>query len=463
MSRMIQNIFLFNDENIKWIRGRMPRPGEDIIIPENTKIQIKKNVIKTGRYKRLVVPKTSILEFMEPNITLHVEQSYIMGRVEFDENCLITNNKTDSVYKKIWNNDESWKGGNNNNHGNQAENEFSGIPKNGNPIWIPENTTIYITNDTNLSNNIYSELYIPETSELIFDCSNKVLFVEKLITRGSWGTTGINNTIWIVQGKMHLKVPIYLDSKKEILPLGILDDEDIEETLDCSYNFWMVADKTTAKEFSNMLNYKIENEEPKFICNFESRIKCELNLLHDISNQIINHNEQMFLSKNVTAPGTLGQYFIQYISDILFGIPKTSGIISNEKEIIKNIINSDLHIQLTSALTYGLNETDLSENPIINSLLKQLKFNKPDRFLGEKKNVLYKIPIIKGDNMSLFIKMSGVLDLDDGISIEKYNSKYDLLKIICQENTVNDLIVFNDAKKQVHFSPTVWRLEINLN
>ena len=104
MSEMIQNIFLFNDENVNWIRGRTPRPGEDIIIPENTKIQIKRNVIKTGRYKRLVVPETSILEFIEPNVILHVEQSVIMGRVEFDENCLITNNQTESTYKKIWNN-----------------------------------------------------------------------------------------------------------------------------------------------------------------------------------------------------------------------------------------------------------------------------------------------------------------------------------------------------------------------
>ena len=59
--------------------------------------------------------------------------------------------------------------------------------------------------------------------------------------------------------------------------------------------------------------------------------------------------------------------------------------------------------------------------------------------------------------------MNGVLDLDDGISIEKYNSKYDLLKIICQENALNDLVIFNDVKKQVKIAPTMWRVEINLN
>ncbi len=473
--------YFFNDVAL-WESGKVPMGGENIIIRDNVKVYINRTSIKSNRYKKLLLPINSELIFNETDIVLHVEEMEILGKVKTNERCVITVDEVRCSYVKFWHKDKSWFGCHNPNHSNrklsagidkehfiryEIEDEFNGIPKPGNPVWIPPSTSIIISNDTDLSGSLYKPykmLYIPEGSELIFDCDNKILFVERIIIRGTWRTIGKDNLIWIVPGRMNMEVPIYLDSEKKVI-----DDElsgDIVETLDASYNFSMQASATTAKDLRRMLRFQRDGDKVKFVYNALYKRLVEVSLLNDITNQVIYHNEQFFVSRNKTAPASLGEKFVQYIADILFGDPMLQSVIKNDSDIIKDVINSNLHMQITSALTSGLKEKYLGENKIAESILEQIKKDKPDRFVGEKDGEIYFFPTITGDDVSIFVRMACILELEDDIHLHNDKPKltmYDLLKTTYKKAAeTSKLIIFDDENKTVRITPSIWRIIINL-
>ncbi len=472
--------YFFHDTAL-WENGKIPIGGEDIIIPENVKVYVNFLSVKSTRYKKLTVPVSSEMILNEADIIIHVEEMEILGKLRTNERCVITVDDQHSSYVKYWHYDNSWYGCNQINHSNRmlsagidkehfipqdANDEYDGVPKPGNAIWIPPSTSIIISDDTDLSGALakpYKMLYIPEGSELIFDCSNKILFVERIVIRGTWRTIGKDNLIWIVPGKMNMEVPIYLDSEGKVIESW---DEGVVDMIDASYNFTMQSQATRAKDLRRMLRFQRNNGEVKFVYNEIYKKLVEVSLLNDISNQILYHNEQYFVSRNKTHPATLGEKFVQYIADILFGDPMLQSVIKNDREIINDVIQSNLHLQLTSALTSGLTENYLGENKIAETVLEQIRKDKPDRFIGEVDGDTYFLPTITGDDVSIFIRMACSLELEEDIHLHTSAPKltmYDLLKTTYKKTSeTSDLIIFDDVKKTVRITPSVWRIVINL-
>ncbi len=472
--------YFFHDTTL-WENGKIPEGGEDIIIPENVKVYINKTSIKSWRYKKLTLPETSELIFNDTDIVIHVEDMNILGKLRTNERCVITVDNQACSYIKYWHIDKSWHGCHSHSHSNRMKSagidkenfipdvrndEFNGVPKSGNPVWVPPSTSIVITDETDLSGSLrdpFKVLYIPEGSELIFDCDNKILFVERVIIRGTWRTIGKDNIIWIVPGRMNMEVPIYLDSEGKVVDSW---SEGIVDMLDSSYNFTMQAQATRAIDLRRMLRFQRDGENVKFVYNKIYKQLIETSLLNDISNQPLYHNEQFFVSKNKTRPSTLGEKFVQYIADILFGDPMLQSVIKNDKEIINDVIHSNLHLQLTAALTNGLKENYLGENKIAAAVLDQIKKDKPDRFVGEVDGDTYFLPTITGDDVSIFVKMACSLELEEDIHLHNDAPKltmYDLLKTTYKKTAeTSDLIIFDDEKKTVRITPLVWRIVINL-
>lgn len=472
--------YFFHDKAL-WESGKIPMGGEDIIIRNNVRVYINKLSIKSYRYGKLILPADSELIFNDTDIVLHVTDMEILGKVKTNERCVITVDKIRCSHVKFWHEDKSWFGCHNPNHSNrmlsagidkeyfirqEIDDEFNGVPNPGNPIWVPPSTTIIISDETDLSGSLYKPykmLYIPEGSELIFDCDNKILFVERVIIRGTWRTIGKENLIWIVPGRMNMEVPIYLDSEKKLIGDNYIDAVEI---LDSSYNFSMQAVATTAKDLRRMLRFQRDGDKVKFVYSNLYKRLVEVSLLNDIKNQVIYHNEQFFVSRNKTSPATLGEKFVQYIADILFGDPMLQSVIKNDSDIVKDVINSNLHLQITSALTSGLKEKYLGENEIAESILEQIKKDKPDRFVGEKDGEIYFFPTITGDDVSIFVRMACLLELEDDIHLHNDTPKltmYDLLKTTYKRAAeTSKLIIFDDEKKTVRITPTIWRIVINL-
>ena len=113
-----------------------------------------------------------------------------------------------------------------------------------------------------------------------------------------------------------------------------------------------------------------------------------------------------------------------------------------------------------------MKENYLGKNKIAESILEQIKKDKPDRFVEEKDGEIYFLPTITGDDVSIFVKMACLLELEDDIHLHNNVPKftmYDLLKTTYRKAAeTSSLIIFDDEKKTVRIRPSIWRIVINL-
>ena len=157
--------YYFDDVNA-WDNNKVPEAGEDIIVPQNTIIQITQFSILATRYKKLVVPISSRVMFINDYIDLYVEEIDVRGCIQTSNfsNIIINKNKSQNNVYYNWNDLNSWNG--------------SSPPKPGENIIIPPNKNIVVTYESNISIAGYKKLEIPESSSLIFDLAYFQFFIQ---------------------------------------------------------------------------------------------------------------------------------------------------------------------------------------------------------------------------------------------------------------------------------------------
>ena len=93
------------------------------------------------------------------------------------------------------------------------------------------------------------------------------------------------------------------------------------------------------------------------------------------------------------------------------GHPFSQAFLSNEKDIIDSVKNSNLHKQITYGLSKNLSSTEFSSDDICLSLLKQFLNESPGRFSNDQDDTEYDFPFQAGDYITLFIKMNCFINL----------------------------------------------------
>ena len=219
-------------------------------------------------------------------------------------------------------------------------------------------------------------------------------------------------------------------------------------------------DSTYCSAFNlrNFLKYKKINNKYLFKINESYKILFQNNLLNDIKYSSIELFDCSFNSGISPNKASIGRMLVRYIADTLMGHPFSQAIIKNESSIIENVNNSNLHKQITNALSLNLSTSDFSDNEICLSLLEQFINQSPERFFNEEENIEYKFPFCKSDFITLFIKMSSDITLDERSSLTN-KSSYDILKTIFQ-NKPN--ITFNDTNSTLKINQKIWRIKIEL-
>ena len=165
--------------------------------------------------------------------------------------------------------------------------------------------------------------------------------------------------------------PVYLDSSGTVLDIS----ENATTILDASYNFLMTAAYIQANHIRSSISYKNENETFTFKYNNTYKNLLNSGLKNDLEKTSISIYDGSFNSGHLPLSDSLGQVYVQYISDTLIGHPLSHAFISNDGSIVNDINNSNIYSQITNALINGLNTTTFQSNNICNSILIQIHQN----------------------------------------------------------------------------------------
>jgi len=269
----------------------------------------------------------------------------------------------------------------------------------------------------------------------------------------------------------HIFVPIYLDNNKIVLD----SSQNATSTLDASYNFIMNANYTKAEYLRLFLKYKKNTNDYTFKFNESYKILFEQALKNDIQNTAIKIYDSSFNTGINPGEASIGRMFVRYISDALMGHPFAQAFIANESEIISTVVNSNLHLQLSTALKENLTTSSYNSNELCKSVMIQFVDDSPNRFFNEAEDTEYNFPFCPGDYISLFVRMNCTINLNEhkGFKGVYGNSDlsgvgqgqspsvnlYQVLKSIYGSKTET---VFDDTNETMKIVEKIWRIKICL-
>ena len=425
------------DDIDAWDVSGIPQANDDFIVPEHTIIKITKRSIASEGYDKIIVPRTSKLIFVGNAIMLMANSLNILGEVKTTAGSRIfTNfaNATTNIFT-FWDDAASWS---------------SGVhPKAGEHITIPANTHVVVTMNSSISVNGYGKLTIPASSSLTLDIEYFKLMVESVSITGSLQLGPENRLIFNPYSPtVRTYAPMYLDVE------GIKTTQELASSnIQSTYNFVMIANHTSARDFAKYIKYKLINNtayfiyEPKRISILTSSIR------QDILGTNLIHNEGRFVSSNSTVSNNLSNMFIQYVCDVLVNNPTSQSVLTNTTSIRNQINNSNLEQQIVNILKQGITTMDfLDNNTYLKSLFSQIQNERPARIHKRKKGEVYNFPIYGGDDLSVFVRMSSKINTAT-------SSEYTLIKSIYGTNS---LLEFTDSTQQIKIRETIWRININL-
>ena len=205
----------------------------------------------------------------------------------------------------------------------------------------------------------------------------------------------------------HVFLPVYLNSNKEVLD----SSTNAVQTLDASYNFLMDTTYCSANNLKQFLKYRKSNGNYYFKFNESYKILSENQIKNDIYHSTIELYDSSFNSGVSPNKASIGRMLVRYICDTLMGHPFSQAFLSNEKDIIDSVKNSNLHKQITYGLSKNLSTTEFSSDDICLSLLKQFLNESPERFSNDQDDTEYDFPFQAGDYITLFIKMNCFINL----------------------------------------------------
>ena len=425
------------DDIDAWDASGIPQANGDFIVPENTIIKITNRSIASEGYNRIIVPKNGKLVFVGRDIILMANSINLLGEIKTTAGSRIFTNFANAVPNKftLWDDPTSWTSGT--------------PPKAGEHITIPENTHVVVTMDSSISINGYKKLTIPANSSLTLDIEYFKLMVESLSILGSLQLGPENRLIFNPYSPtIRTYTPLYLDVQ------GIKTTQDIAySNIQSTYNFVMIANHTTARDFAKYIKYKLINNRVYFIYEQKRIATLTNNLRQDILTTNLIHNEGKFISNNSTTSNNLSNMFIQYVCDILVNNPSSQNVLTNISSIRNQINNSNLEQQIINILKQGITTMDfLDNNTYLKSLFSQIQNERPSRIHNRKKEEVYNFPIYGGDDLSVFVRMSSKINVNT-------SSEYTLIKNLYGSNS---LLEFNDNTQQVKIKETIWRININL-
>jgi hypothetical protein len=425
------------DDLDAWDASGIPQANGDFIVPENTIIKITKRSIASEGYNRIIVPRNGKLVFVGRDIILMANSINLLGEIKTTAGSRIFTNFANAVPNKftLWDDPVSWSSGR--------------PPKAGEHITIPENTHVVATMNSSISVNGYRKLTIPASSSLTLDIEYFKLMVESLSILGSLQLGPENRLIFNPYSPtVRTYTPLYLDVQ------GIKTTQDIAySNIQSTYNFVMIANHTTARDFAKYIKYKLINNrayfiyEPKRITNLTNSIR------QDILTTNLIHNEGRFVSNYPTVSNNLSNMFIQYVCDVLVNNPNTQSVLTNITSIRNQINNSNLEQQIINILKQGITTMDFLDNNIyLKSLFSQIQNERPSRIQNRVSGEVYNFPIYGGDDLSVFVRMSSKINVAN-------SNEYSLIKSLYGSNS---LLEFNDFIQQVKIRETIWRININL-
>ena len=439
-SNKFYKTYYFDDPNA-WDNNTVPTENQDILVPQNTIIQITQYSIISKRYNKLIIPINSQIYFADDNIKLYVKSMNIRGLVRTSKNSkiLMSNDLSSNIVFYNWNDVNAWNG--------------SSPPKHGEDITIPNNTNIVVTHVSSISVLGYKNLIIPQSSSLIFDIRYFQFYIQQANVSGTLqmgeGNIMALNTYYALN---RTYLPIYLDSTGKYQDTS----SNAVSSMNADYNFTLAAVSTKAIDIAMFIKYRTILNNALFV--YEPKLLTTINnaLLSDLQNLFLSHIEGRFISSNSTTSNTLSEMFIQYINDVLIRTPNNSSLITNKTSIINQINNSNLHTQLTGILTTGLDSFNYTLNNIyLKSMYNQIINEKPQRLANRKDYDIHHFPIYGGDDISIFIKMKA--NITSG-SLTEYNT----LKSIYNTPQNSNYIEFNDTNYTVSIKEKIWRIFINL-
>ena len=215
----------------------------------------------------------------------------------------------------------------------------------------------------------------------------------------------------------------------------------------------MIANYTSARDFSKYIKYKMINNNAYFIYEPKRISTLTSSLRQDILNSSLTHVEGKFISNFSTSSTTLSNMFIQYVCDVLVNNPSSQSLLTNTVSIRNQINNSNLEQQIINILKQGITTMDfLDNNTYLKSLFSQIQNERPARIQKRKNGEVYNFPIYGGDDLSVFVRMSSNINVASG-------SEYLLLKSLYGTNS---LLEFSDLSQSVKIKETIWRININL-
>ena len=426
------------DDIDAWDASGIPQANQNFIVPENTIIKITKRSIASEGYNHIEVPRTSKLIFVGNDILLMANSFNLLGEVKTTKGSRILSNFANATPNKFtfWDDSTSWTSGT--------------PPKAGEDITIPSNTHIVVTMNSSISVNGYNKLTIPSTSSLTLNIEYFKLTIKSISVLGSLQLGSENRlTFNPYNPTVRTYTPLYLDVEGiKTYHLGLSTS-----SIQSSYNFVMIANHTTARDFAKYIKYKLIDNRAYFIYEQKRIATLTNNLRQDILNTNLIHNEGKFISNNSTTSNNLSNMFIQYVCDILVNNPSSQNVLTNISSIRNQINNSNLEQQIINILKQGITTMDfLDNNTYLKSLFSQIQNERPSRIQNRKKEEVYNFPIYGGDDLSVFVRMSSKINVDT-------SSEYTLIKNVYGSNS---LLEFNDSAQQVKIKETIWRININL-
>jgi len=271
----------------------------------------------------------------------------------------------------------------------------------------------------------------------------------------------------------HIFVPVYLDNEKVVMD----NSENATNTLDASYNFIMNANHTTAEYLRLFLKYKKNANDYTFKFNESYKILFEEALKSDIESTSVTIYDSSFNSGINPGEASIGRMFVRYIADaLIMGHPYAQAFIANESDIISSVVNSNLHLQLSTALKENLTTGAYNSNEVCKSVMIQFVDDSPDRFFNEAEDTEYSFPFCAGDYISLFIRMNCTINLNEhkgytsvygnsdlsGVGQGQASSVnlYQVLKSIYGSKTET---VFDDTNETMKIVEKIWRIKICLS
>ena len=432
--------YYFDDVNA-WDNNKVPEAGEDIIVPQNTIIQITQFSILATRYKKLVVPINSRILFINDYIDLYVEEIDVRGCIQTSKfsNIIINKNKSQNNVYYNWNDVNGWNG--------------SSPPKPGEHIIIPPNKNIVVTYESNISIAGYKKLEIPESSSLIFDMAYFQFFIQSMSIKG-YMKLGEGNRISLntYYSLTRTYLPVYLDSLGKVQQSQV----DSSSNLTATYNFTLTAINTKAIDIAKYIRYKTIQGTPYFIYEDKQYSKLSSALYSDLLLSTLSHVEGRFISLNSTSSGTLSNLYIQYVADILARNPTSIELIKNQSSITNQIINSNLHKQILNALKENLDVRIFRKtNTIVESMYQQILDEKPNRLWNRPEFEILYFPIFAGDDISIFVRMRS------NVTISTYDD-YTTLKGAYNTAQNYQYLEFNDGNMSMKVKDVIWRIFLNL-